>query len=46
VLALALSLSCPIWTEDTDFFGIGLAVWKSDRIEIFLEEQLNGDEPE
>jgi predicted nucleic acid-binding protein len=39
VLALALSLSCAIWTEDRDFFGTGVAVWTSDRIEIFLNEQ-------
>ena len=37
VLALALSLSCPIWTEDKDFFGTGVPVWTSDRIEIFLK---------
>ena len=39
VLAAALSLSCDIWTEDTDFFGAGVAVWTSDRVEIFLKEQ-------
>lgn len=39
VLAAALSLSCAIWTEDTDFFGTGVAVWTSDRVEIFLKEQ-------
>jgi predicted nucleic acid-binding protein len=39
VLATALSLSCAIWTEDTDFFGTGVAVWTSDRVEIFLKEQ-------
>lgn len=39
VLAAALSLSCGIWTEDTDFFGTGVAVWTSDRVEIFLKEQ-------
>jgi predicted nucleic acid-binding protein len=39
VLAAALALSCAIWTEDTDFFGAGVAVWSSDRIEIFLKEQ-------
>jgi predicted nucleic acid-binding protein len=39
VLATALSLSCAIWTEDTDFFGTRVAVWTSDRVEIFLEEQ-------
>jgi hypothetical protein len=37
-LALALLLKCPIWTEDTDFFGCGVAVWTSDRIKLFLEE--------
>jgi predicted nucleic acid-binding protein len=37
-LALALLLKCPIWTEDTDFFGCGVAVWTSDRINLFLEE--------
>ena len=40
MLATALALSCAIWTEDTDFFGTGIAVWTSDRIEIFLKEQL------
>jgi len=40
VLATALALSCAIWTEDTDFFGTGIAIWTSDRIEIFLKEQL------
>jgi predicted nucleic acid-binding protein len=39
VLATALSLSCAIWTEDTDFFGTGVAVWTSDRIEIFLKKE-------
>ncbi len=39
VLASALALNCPIWTEDTDFFGTGVAVWNSNRIEIFLKAQ-------
>jgi predicted nucleic acid-binding protein len=38
VLAAALALKCPIWTEDTDFFGCGLATWTTDRVELFLEE--------
>ena len=25
VLACAMTLGCPVWTEDTDFFGTGLA---------------------
>lgn len=37
-LALALALHCPIWTEDKDFFGCGVAIWTSDRIKIFLTE--------
>jgi predicted nucleic acid-binding protein len=38
VLATALTLQCPIWTEDTDFFGTGIATWKSDRVELFLQQ--------
>jgi hypothetical protein len=26
-------------TEDADFFGTGIAVWNTNRIEIFLKEQ-------
>ncbi len=37
VLAAALALNCPIWTEDTDFFGAGLATWTTDRVELFLQ---------
>lgn len=36
VLACALILECPIWTEDRDFFGTGVATWTSERVEIFL----------
>ncbi len=36
ILASALALNCPIWTEDTDFFGCGVATWTSSRINIFL----------
>ena len=39
VLASALALNCPLWTEDTDFFGTGIAVWTTSRIEIFLKAQ-------
>lgn len=37
VLALALALNCPIWTEDKDFFGTGCATWTTNRVEIFLQ---------
>jgi predicted nucleic acid-binding protein len=40
VLATALALACAVWTEDTDFFGTGIAVWTTNRIEIFLRSQL------
>jgi predicted nucleic acid-binding protein len=36
VLAIALAFNCPIWTEDTDFFGTGVAVWTTDRIDLYL----------
>lgn len=38
VLASALALRCPIWTEDTDFFGCGVATWTSDRVRMYLRE--------
>ena len=38
VLATALALECPIWTEDSDFFGAGVATWTTDRIELLLRE--------
>ena len=37
ILALALALSSPIWTEDTDFFGIGAVTWKTSSIDGFFE---------
>jgi predicted nucleic acid-binding protein len=39
ILATALALACPVWTEDADFFGTGVAVWTTNRIEIFLKER-------
>jgi predicted nucleic acid-binding protein len=38
ILAAALALGCPIWTEDTDFFGCGVATWTSASIDIFLDQ--------
>ncbi|MFA6060544.1 MAG: PIN domain-containing protein [Taibaiella sp.] len=37
VVATALMLNSPIWTEDQDFFGTGIPVWTTDRIHIFFE---------
>ena len=36
-LALALLLDCPLWTEDRDFFGCGIPLWTTDRVEIYLK---------
>jgi predicted nucleic acid-binding protein len=36
VLAVAMLLDCPIWTEDNDFFGTGVPTWTTDRVEIYL----------
>ncbi len=38
IAALALLLKSPIWTEDQDFFGSGLEVWTTDRIEICFRQ--------
>jgi predicted nucleic acid-binding protein len=38
ILACAIALSCPIWTEDTDFFGCGVATWTSRNIHLFLAD--------
>jgi len=37
LLATALFLNCPIWTEDQDFFGCGVATWTTNNIEVFLK---------
>lgn len=37
VVAVALLLDCPIWTEDADFFGTGIATWTSDRVHLYLD---------
>lgn len=36
VVATALALDCPIWTEDRDFFGAGVATWTTAHVEIYL----------
>jgi len=36
-LALALVFDCPLWTEDRDFFGCGIPLWTTDRVEIYLQ---------
>jgi predicted nucleic acid-binding protein len=41
VIACALTLGCPIWTEDRDFFGAGVPTWTTDRVELFLANKEN-----
>jgi predicted nucleic acid-binding protein len=35
-LACALLLDCPIWSEDADFFGTGVATWTTSRVGLFF----------
>ncbi|ETW93854.1 MAG: hypothetical protein ETSY1_37425 [Candidatus Entotheonella factor] len=36
LIAIAMALDCPIWTEDRDFFGTGIATWRTRNVEIYL----------
>ena len=46
VLACALQLGCPIWTEDRDFFGVGVSVWTTATVGLYLSgEELEPDRP-
>jgi hypothetical protein len=31
-----MTIDCPVWTEDADFFGGGVATWTTDRIALYL----------
>jgi len=35
-VAAALLLDCPVWTEDKDFLGAGVATWTTATVELFL----------
>jgi predicted nucleic acid-binding protein len=37
ILALEMGLNCPIWTEDNDFFGVGVTTWRTANIRYFFE---------
>jgi len=37
VVAVALMLNVPVWTEDRDFFGGGFPTWTTDRVELYLQ---------
>ena len=38
IVAVALLLGLPIWTEDQNFFGTGVPTWTTDRIEVYLRD--------
>jgi predicted nucleic acid-binding protein len=38
IVAVALLLDFPIWTEDQDFFASSVATWTPDRVELYLRE--------
>jgi predicted nucleic acid-binding protein len=42
ILACALLLNCPIWTEDRDFFGVGVATWTTALVELYFAEADSG----
>ena len=37
-VAAALLLDCPVWTEDKDFLGAGVATWTTATVEIYLAD--------
>jgi predicted nucleic acid-binding protein len=46
VLACALLLNCPIWTEDRDFFGTGVATWTTALVGLYFAEPDPGMAPQ
>lgn len=38
-LAAAMLLRCPVWTEDNDFFGSGVATWTTETVHLYLAER-------
>lgn len=37
IVATALLLNAPIWTEDQDFFGCGIATWVTATVHLYLD---------
>jgi len=37
VVAVALMLDIPVWTEDQDFFGCGIPTWTTDRVSLYFQ---------
>lgn len=38
IVATCLLLDAPLWTEDRDFFGCGIATWTTNNVGIYFEE--------
>ncbi|QHN04727.1 nucleotide-binding protein [Granulicella sp. WH15] len=38
IVATSLLLNCPVWTEDQDFFGSGIATWTTNNVELYLRD--------
>jgi predicted nucleic acid-binding protein len=38
IVATALILKCPIWTENQDFFGSGISTWTTATVELYLRD--------
>lgn len=38
IVASALLLKCPVWTEDRDFFGSGISTWTTETVELYLRD--------
>jgi predicted nucleic acid-binding protein len=36
IVATSLLLNAPLWTEDQDFFGCGIATWTTVNVELYL----------
>jgi predicted nucleic acid-binding protein len=37
ILACAMTLGWPVWTEDADFFGTGVPIWTTDRVSLYFD---------
>lgn len=42
-VALALTLDVAIWTDDRDFFGIGVSIWSTATVRAWLERHPQAD---
>jgi len=38
-VAVSIALDAPIWTEDGDFFGSGVATWTTINVEMYLAKE-------